>query len=238
MSEIEVEEKPLNIAENFKINKSTYNLFITCPRQFYYSYAKYPREQNELSKEIMKYGVDFHNLMKDYNQNNLIDIPDKFKELLIMHKSVVLTELIPKGYDKPLLVEGKLIHENINGIIDIALTNGDKNLIIDYKTVLKMKDNFIKYKPELLIYAYLLNKNYSIPYNQIEIGIEMIEQNTGLINFKMINFKEKDVEKEIENVKNIYTFIKTHNSINDYSKISKNKTSKICQYCDFYKICK
>ncbi len=235
---IEIEERPLIIPENFKINKSKYILFNTCQRQFYYSLAKYPSEQSELSKKLMNYGIEFHNLMKEYNKNESINIPDKFKEILTMHKCITLTELNKQGYNKPILIEDKLMYGNINGIIDVAYNNGVSTLIIDYKTVLKLKDDFSKYKPELLIYAYLINKTYSTPYNQIKVGIEMIEQDTGLISYKLIDFKEEEIEKEIEKVNNDYNFIKTHNNINDYLKISKTKSSAICKYCDFYKVCK
>ena len=230
---------PLNLPENFKISKSMYNLFNSCNKQFYYSYANYPREINEISKEIMQFGTDYHNIMKLNNINQLKEIPDKFKPLMSIHNEMIIPEIQMYGFNHKnvLLAEEKITYDNINGIIDVVFNGVNGNLIIDYKTVLSLKNDFSKYKPELLIYAYLLNKTKNIPYNEIKIGIEMVEQKTGLSKLQLIEFNESDIINEIKNVNEVYNFIKNNKDIKNYKKISEDKTNKICKYCDFYKIC-
>ena len=229
--------------EEFLLSKSTYNLFESCNRKFYYNFLEFEKKFDEKSVEIMQYGTDFHKILEKMNKakaNNIIDeieVPAKFKKLVESYKRIE-KELEGMGFNAPILFEETIIAGKIKGIIDVAYSNKDESIVIDYKTVLKMRSDVDKYKTEMMIYAYLFNSKYNVPYDKIKVGIEMFKQVDGDADLKIISFSEKDVAGVISKVEEAHNFISTHLEIDDYKKVSESKTGMTCSYCEFYQICK
>lgn len=63
------------------------------------------------------------------------------------------------------------IHNQVVGVIDLLILGKDKATIIDYKFSTKPKgqDNF-DMDSQLYLYAYLVHKNFNIPFKNIKIG--------------------------------------------------------------------
>lgn len=222
----------------YKLSKSTYGTFLNCKRRFFYNLLGVEKIVDEKSQEIMNYGSDFHKLLNKYNEsvirktdNEKILNNVKFKNLLKSHLNFDQEVLRKEGF-VPIATEQLYETEILKGFIDAVYFNQEKYLIIDYKSVLNIKQDFEKYKMELTFYTLLFSKVKKIDIKLIKSGIEMFKQKSSDFNYFIMETDKNEVEILDEKLKQTNDFIKTHFKETDYEKSYIN-----CNYCEFKEKC-
>ena len=224
-----------------KISKSSYLTYLDCKRKYYYSLVGYIQETNEM----MMYGLDFHKVLEDYNKKLMTGedykCPKKFESNFEAY-NIMRGMLEEKGYQKvPVASELKLMSGDIYGIIDCVFYNPNgKYMVIDYKTVMKVgKFDSEKYKPEMMLYAFIYAANKNIELKSISTGIMRFEQNGTGFDFNEIPVDEDYINELITDIGRMDDFIKNSSGdISEFPMVDETKSSFSCRYCNYNKVCK
>lgn len=156
-----------------RMSKSAVLCYRQCPYRFYLEYIK--KVPRKVIPKALKKGSEVHDLMDKFYDTKSTTITEAVKEikqnpLMTEHKEVMNNfikfnhEVISEGEDKlikPLFKEIKMYdHEtNISGRVDAIQADGNKLILIDYKT--GKEHSLKKFRFELALYTYLFEKQYN-----------------------------------------------------------------------------
>lgn len=215
---------------------SKVNCYENCPRKFEFIYKKfYPKSSNVFALK----GTLLHAMIELYINGDDFDIPhegdfeklpleefNKFKEEFENIKKQPLIQQLKKIYGNYEVVEMESKLSNIfddfsfNGKADTLVKNGNKVIIIDYKTG-AIREDFTQLKYYALI--------ASILYPEVEdflLVLSYVAHNTD----KRMVIKKSDIEEINEELLT---------KITDIIKVKtfEKKLSRLCDYCEYKNEC-
>jgi len=207
-----------------KWSKSSIKLFRACSLAWKYRYI----DKIEGEKvEALDKGTKLHSLFdKFYDSNNLniavqqVGLDESFIATYSDHIAHFLDYNLKYKF-KPFIRENSYELNNLKGIVDCVVRNGDKNLLLDYKTTIG--NNIGDYLDELLLYAYLIQEKEKITIHQV--GIFFTKNNKVVIE----DVDDNMIREEIELLQNEISIFESLIEKNIYIP-QKNKQCFWCGY--------
>ena len=211
------------------MSKSAVLCYRQCPHRFFLEYIK--RMPRKITPKALKRGSEVHGLMDSFYDTNATTITEAVKEIkqnpkFEEHKEVMGNfieankEVLSEGKDlltKPIFKEIKMYDQetNISGIVDAIQMDGNKIILIDYKTG---KEHPLKdYRFELALYTYLFEKEYNQKITHW--GIYFADANK----FKIEEKDTKEMVKALKEVADVRALVK--------EKKFDKKPGWMCKYC-------
>lgn len=228
-----------------RVSKSSLATFLMCKRKYYYSLIGFKEEPNK----YMIYGTEFHDIVNKFNRKIIKE--NNFNESINigMNKTYknnfdsylnILKEFNKEGYNLiPYASELPVNYDDIFGFIDIILHNNGKYLIIDMKTIPYFnKFSEEKYRQELYLYAWLFSKAYNVELSNINTALIRFEQNGSKYDINRVSIDNLQLEGVVLETYSMKEFIlNSRGEEKEFPKISKDKTSFVCKFCPYFKIC-
>lgn len=195
---------------------SQVNTYLTCPREYYYRYIKYPDRKGDSS--ALRAGRAYHIAVEAlYRGSTLSEAIDQFRienqsEYKILETAIdnYYTQIYPlyTSYVNPKNLENHVSDFMIDGVdvpielrLDMFTTDGR---IIDHKTVGKYDVKAINNK-QMLLYSYWYYKQFKILPRQIEL--HKAGKFSGNVYIETAPVTISDVLKVVDLVRNVYKLI-------------------------------
>jgi ATP-dependent exoDNAse (exonuclease V) beta subunit len=174
----------------------------------------------------MVLGTKIHSYLEKLNKNQICldQIPPAYKQHILNYIDFLKIYKLPL----PTYTENKYETEfdsiKFNGIIDAVYVQGDRAIVVDYKSG-REHSNLSDYRFELQLYSYMIEKNLNLKV--VKYGIFFTKSKLFL--FETNDFKYQDILTTITKVKNKI-------AEKQFKELNQSLTCNMCSFKQFCKI--
>lgn len=225
-----------------KLTKSRINAWENCKRQYELQYLD-EKEVDE-TPPALKRGIEIHDMLEEFYEPDVTTISEA-ASILARHPHAQKYSSDIKNFiefnknlseDGDSLFRPELTEEwikceeiNVTGILDALWVDGDKRVMIDYKTGKTRKLD--KYSFGMNLYVYLTKKTFP-ELSPTHWGIFFTKGN----DLKMREVSQKGVARSLAKVGRVRREIRSYLEKKDGEGVFPKDPTYPCRYCQFYNV--